>query len=256
MFEKEIRQRIEALRLALLEKASSSFQQNRISSSLEPIPIEKIPGFRENKNEIGSYAVIEIPVDDLIDSRRLENAIGKLFEGSICNEIIFLDLETTGFSCCPLFLAGMLSQKSNGWIVEQVIARDYSEEAAIIKAIDHSLSGFTNCITFNGKSFDIPYIRERAKYHRLDFSPPLGHFDLLHHARRKWKSKLPNCRLRTLEYYILGKRYFENIESWEVPCIYHEFVHTSDARRLIGVLRHNLLDIVSTAGILVCIAEV
>ncbi len=256
MFEKEIRERIEALRLALLEKATPSFLQIRKRFFGEPIPIEKVPGFRQSANELGSYAVVESSVDSAIDSKRLECAIRSLFQGSNSEQIVFLDIETTGLSCCPLFLAGMLSRKPEGWIVEQLLARDYSEEAAVIKAIDSCLRAFTHCVTFNGKSFDFPYIRERAKYHRMDFSPQLTHFDLLHHARRRWKSSLPNCRLRTLEFYVLGKRYNQNIEGWEVPCIYHEFVHTSDARRLIDVLRHNLLDIVSTAEILVSLTEV
>lgn len=255
MFENEIRERIEALRLALLKKPNYCLEIDSDRRYGDAIPIEAVPGYKEGRNEFGGYAIIETLVSDGLDSPSLESAIKNIFDGSTVGDVIFFDLETTGFCCCPLFLAGTLKFKPDGWTVEQLLARDYSEEAALIRAIDDHVNGFSHLVTFNGKSFDIPYIRERAKYHRLNFSPPLNHFDLLHHARRKWKSRLPNCRLRTLEYYILGKRYWGSIDSWEVPCIYHRFVHTNDARRLIEVLRHNLLDIVSTAELLVYLTE-
>lgn len=255
MFENEIRERIEALRLALLSKPNYCLEIDSHHACGNPIPIEAVSGYKEGRNEFGGYAIIETLVSDGMDSVRLESAIKKIFDGSSLDEVIFFDLETTGFCCCPLFLAGTLKFKGGGWKVEQLLARDYSEEAALIRAIEDNIRGFNHFVTFNGKSFDIPYIRERAKYHRLNFSPPLNHFDLLHHARRKWKSRLPNCRLRTLEYYVLGKRYSGGIDSWEVPCIYHRFVHTNDARRLIDVLRHNLLDIVSTAELLAYLTE-
>ena len=122
-------------------------------------------------------------------------------------------------------------------------------------ALDRLISDFDVCITFNGKSFDIPYLRERAKYHKLKLVFSAEQLDLLHHARRMWRDSLPNCRLTTLEWHILGRRRSGDVAGWEVPCIYHEFVHTGDARKLVGVIRHNLLDVVSMAELLICLAE-
>jgi uncharacterized protein YprB with RNaseH-like and TPR domain len=136
-----------------------------------------------------------------------------------------------------------------------ILRQPYSEEAALISIVDDLLSKFAFCITFNGKSFDMPYIRERAKYNRLDLKAVPEQFDLLHHARRMWKHRLPNCRLVTLEWHVLGRRRLGDVPGWEVPCIYHDFVHTRDARWLRGVLRHNLVDVLSMAELLIRLAE-
>ena len=47
-----------------------------------------------------------------------------------------------------------------------------------------------------------------------------------------------------------------DVASWEVPCIYHEFVHTKDSGKLIGVLRHNLVDVVSMAELFIILSGV
>jgi uncharacterized protein YprB with RNaseH-like and TPR domain len=59
----------------------------------------------------------------------------------------------------------------------------------------------------------------------------------------------------TLERHILGRNRIGDVPGWEVPCIYHEFVHTKDARRMRGVLRHNLVDVLSMAELFVSLAE-
>lgn len=158
-------------------------------------------------------------------------------------------------SSTPLFLAGAIFEHEGSVTALQLLARDYSEERALIGILDELLSGFEICITFNGKSFDIPYIKERAKYHRIPLIASQEQFDLLHVARRRWKHRLPNCRLVTLEWHILGRRRIGDVPGSEVPCIYHEFVHTKDARRLRNVLRHNLVDILSMAELFINLAE-
>ena len=190
-----------------------------------------------------------------MSSDALVSAAGELLEnGGPAPTFIFLDLETTGFSATPLFLAGTLFIKEGDLKLMQFLARDYSEEGAIIAMLDELLTNFDFCITFNGKSFDVPYIRERAKYHKIDLKAAPRQFDLLHPARRMWKHSLPNCRLVTLEWHILGRRRIGDVPGWEVPCIYHDFVHTKDARKLKDVLRHNLIDVVSMAELFVSLA--
>ena len=62
-------------------------------------------------------------------------------------------------------------------------------------------------VTFNGKTFDYPYIQQRAILHRVAFNGALPHLDLLHESRRRWKELLPNCRLQTLEVDAEGDRW-------------------------------------------------
>ena len=250
--EERVRQRIENLRLILLR----SEPPTSVSVPARELAIDEIPNAREVQGRSGKCLWIEKEIDAYLDTNALaESASQVLSDEGETPSFMFLDLETTGLAATPLFLAGTAFMDRDKLKVVQLLARDYSEEAAVVSILDDLLSRFDTCITFNGKSFDIPYLRERSKYHKIDLRSAPRHFDLLHHARRAWKHCLPNCRLITLEWYILGRRRIGDVPGWEVPCIYHDFVHTKDARRLTVVIRHNLMDILSMAELLVILAE-
>ena len=253
MLEEEIRQRIANLRLMMLEKSRERVQECKTP---KPLAISDIEGVSDAENRFGTYVVIERSSDDYLGTDAIEEAARvHLGGGGKAASLVFMDLETTGFSATPLFLAGTASVRDGFTKCVQIFARDYSEERAVIRALDEILARHDVCITFNGKSFDMPYLRERAKYHRVDLISEPEQFDLLHAARRKWKHSLPDCRLVTLERHILGRRRVGDVPGWEVPCIYHEFVHTKDARRIRGVLRHNRVDVLSMAELFVSLAE-
>jgi uncharacterized protein YprB with RNaseH-like and TPR domain len=253
VLEESIRQRIENLRLILLREASPLGARGRAAV---PLAIDEIKNASEIVSPEGRCLRIDKDVAEYVSGTALRAAARLLLgNGSEEPAFIFLDLETTGFSSTPLFLAGVLYLEATGVRAVQLLARDYSEESALIRVLDRLLNEFAFCITFNGKAFDIPYLTERAKYHRVNLTTSQQQFDLLHHARRVWKHRLPNCKLVTLEWHILGRRRIGDVPGWEVPCIYHEFVHTKDARKIHDVLRHNLIDVVSMAELFINLAE-
>jgi len=268
VIEEGIKQRIERLRLNLMEK-SRDFMP-RIERP-RPVPLGEIDGLREVTGTGGRCAAIEKSVDEYVRADVLKSAAQKVLGSDRCQSatacrgrpgpqhvipsLVFLDLETTGFSSTPVFLAGTVFEQDGAMRSLQYLARDYSEERALLGLIDRLLCRFDTCVTFNGKSFDMPYIRDRAGYHGLSLGASPEQYDLLHVARRRWKDRLPDCRLVTLETHILGRRRIGDVPGWEVPCIYHDFVHTKDARRLRGVLRHNLIDCISMAQLFISLAE-
>ena len=122
-------------------------------------------------------------------------------------------------------------------------------------------------VTFNGKSFDWPQVQDRSTLHHLGSEPretprlsptfephlltrhaerpTIRHFDLLHHARRRWKRQLPNCRLQTLERYICGRHRQGDIPGRDIPAAYHQYVRSKDTRQVQSILHHNALDLVT-----------
>lgn len=158
---------------------------------------------------------------------------------------VFLDIETTGLSGSPLFLVGLLFHRGNGLRLRQLFARDYSEEKPLLQYLIELLGEFDALVTFNGKSFDMPYIRDRCRYSILPFRVEIHHFDLLHEYRRRWKRILPNCRLQTLESRICYRYRAGDIPGSEIPNAYHDFVRTGDARQIKSILHHNALDLLT-----------
>jgi uncharacterized protein YprB with RNaseH-like and TPR domain len=159
---------------------------------------------------------------------------------------LLLDLETCGFAGSAIFLIGLLHWKQGEWRLAQLLARDYSEELAILQHLHALAADKSVLVSFNGKSFDGPMIEDRRARYRLEpCTPRLRHCDLLHHARRRWRKQLPDCKLQTLERWICQRQRRGDISGAQVPLAYHAYVRTGDVRALREILHHNALDLIT-----------
>ena len=202
-------------------------------------------------------------------------------------KLLFLDIETCGLASTPVFLIGTMHfevssvggdpcvppvlaeskeetrghtrvapYKTNGTFhLRQYFARDYAEERHVLAHVAEMLPSFDRLVTFNGKSFDWPYIRDRAVYHSVRFADELENLDLLHEARRRWKTVLPNCQLQTLEFHISRRRRTGDIPGSLIPEAYHRFVKTGNARQMADVVHHNALDLITMAELMLFILQ-
>jgi uncharacterized protein YprB with RNaseH-like and TPR domain len=164
--------------------------------------------------------------------------------------LLFMDTETCGFAGTPVFLIGVMFRSGGDLHVEQMLARNYEEEPAIVARYADLSRSRPVLVTFNGKSFDWPFLRDRAAVARLELDDPPVHCDLLHAARRRYRHLLPDCRLQTLETYVCGRRRLGDIPGGDIPRAYHGFVRTGDARELQAIVHHNFLDLVTLADML------
>ncbi len=165
-------------------------------------------------------------------------------------EVLFLDLETTGLGMTPVFLVGTMECADDGFAFRQYFARDYSEEMSIVSAISKRLEGMRMLVTFNGKTFDMPFLRNRAVATGVQFGEPESQLDLLHEARRVYRDELPDCRLQTLEARICGRTRDDDIPGSEIPEAYHEYVRTGNANKINVILLHNLYDLLTMADLM------
>jgi uncharacterized protein YprB with RNaseH-like and TPR domain len=234
---------------------------------------EAVKGAEINGCGAGPFFLIENPLPEIEEQAgELQAAFDSAFrnpgsglrqrmtdlwpEGGIePSDTIFLDIETTGLSCSPLFLIGTMWWDKGELVVRQYLARDYSEERAVIERFAERFHDLRLLVTFNGKSFDMPYLRMRAASTRVELPPEPPHFDLLHVCRRVWKDSLPNCKLQTLETHICRRPRCGDIPGEQIPPAYHAFVRSGDARRMVRILHHNMLDLVTMADLMVRLPE-
>jgi len=162
---------------------------------------------------------------------------------------VFVDTETTGLSGNMVFLLGTMRVSGDDVILTQVFARDYSEEPALLAEWVRLLGDSAMIVSFNGKAFDLPLLRDRFAVHGLSLPEEPVHVDLLHHARRRWRGVLPDCRLQTLEWRVCGRRRVGDIPGAEIPAVYHRFVRTGEPRDILTVFHHNALDLITLADI-------
>jgi len=164
--------------------------------------------------------------------------------------ILFLDIETCGLQSQPVFLVGLCHIGERNLVLRQLFARDYAEERSLLAEVERILGEHDFLVTYNGKTFDLPFLRHRAVYHRMRFETSIPHIDLLWMVRRRWKDRLPDCRLKTLEWRVLRRLRAGDIDGSEIPGAYHEYVKHGQPHRLLPVFHHNLLDVVAMAELL------
>lgn len=169
--------------------------------------------------------------------------------------LVALDIETCGFVSVPLFMVGIVIADFDRLVFLQGLARDYEEEPALLEWTGEHLSSADVLITFNGSTFDLPFLRDRMRFHRMAQTSAPTHLDLLPVCRRTWKGKLPNCRLQTLEEHLLGFVRRDDIPGMEIPDVYHSFVSTGNGRTIARVAKHNRLDLISLIRILLCASQ-
>ena len=170
--------------------------------------------------------------------------------------LLFLDIETCGLTATPVFLVGMMHlDRDHRFRLVQLFARDYAEERCLLEYVADYVRDFETLVTFNGKSFDWPYLNDRAVYHAVSIDDVPGHLDLLHEARRRWKHILPNCQLQTLEVHISRRRRVGDLPGNLIPEAYHRYVKTGNARQMLDVIHHNALDIITMAELMLFILQ-
>ena len=167
----------------------------------------------------------------------------------------FMDIETLGLSNVPIILIGVAEIKGNNIISSQYFLRDLDEEIAVLKGYFSHLDEDSVHVTFNGKTFDVPYIKNRLNYHRIDVDFDLAHLDLMYFAKYLWRDELPNCQLQTIEKYKFGLERVDDVPGQYIPGYYNTYLSERNIGPMIPIIEHNRQDIVSLADFLMKMYE-
>ncbi|WP_197528598.1 ribonuclease H-like domain-containing protein [Aeoliella mucimassa] len=278
MLDDSLRRRLEALNRSALPAEAQRTRTAPIAPQVprvaRPKPVARqqtaLHGLhargRVVENALGSHLLVEIPLsevwadgDELLTARHaqlvsaadLANEQGS-FLGAFPSRFLALDLETCGLSGSALFLVGLARQVGEQLLVELLFARNYAEEPAVLGSLADRLSEVDTLVTFNGKSFDWPMVSDRwHRYllHRTRPLPELVHYDVLHHARRRWKATLPDCKLQTIERMICRRSRTGDIPGHQIPAAYDHYVQTGHTGEMDQVLYHNGMDLVTLVDV-------
>ncbi len=228
---------------------------------------QAVPGKEVTHANQGSHYFVDARAETVEDAESLDATFDQMLAApgsNLCKQLahtckmrnllptdfIFMDIETTGLRRTPLFLIGVMVWDNGGFEVRQFFARDYPEEGAVIASFIEACSNKRLLVTFNGKSFDLPFIQARAAVSRLPFDLDLAHLDLLHVGRRVWGRSLPNCKLQTLERFVCARTRIGDLPGSQIPDAYHEYVRTRNAWQIVDILKHNVLDLVTLADLM------
>jgi hypothetical protein len=145
---------------------------------------------------------------------------------------------------------GMGRVKDNNIKVKQYLLTDLDDEKALLNSFLSDVDDDTTFVSFNGRSFDMPFIRGRLHHYSVNANLNNCHLDLLHFSRRIWGGLLPNCRLQTIEKHLFKMNRINDVPSSLVPEFYKTYLQTGNIGPLIPIVEHNQQDIITLALIL------
>ena len=177
-----------------------------------------------------------------------------IFKYFLGNNLCFLDIETTGFSrkYNQVYLIGLVyyNESEEQWNLKQIFAEDLNEEVEILNCFNNMVSNFKTLITYNGDNFDIPFLKSRMKYYKIENKiSKINSFDIYREIKANDSYlNFENLKLKTIE---------ENLGIYrEDPytgkdCIdfYFQYVDNNDKALKENILRHNYEDLYYLAEI-------
>lgn len=181
-------------------------------------------------------------------------------------DFLFLDIETLGIIDSPVIIVGIGYFKNKKFKISIFFTRKLEDEIAIYEHLKTEVFPYFKCfITYNGKTFDIPYLANRFLYF-FDENPMISedeppyeksntkfhHIDLYHHCRRLFKDKYNLYSLTNMEENLLNLTRENNLPSNLVGLCYRKY--NENAERYIGLIKeiieHNFYDVYSMPLIL------
>jgi len=181
-------------------------------------------------------------------------------------DFLFLDIETLGIIDSPIILVGIGFFSNNKLEIHLFFARELENEIAICEHLKTKILPYFKCfISYNGKTFDIPYLANRFLYF-FDRNPMITdddqpyekcntkyhHIDLYHHCRRIYKGLYDNYTLTNMEEKLLNWRRENSLPSNLVGTFYRKYKENPD--RFAGLMKeiidHNYYDVYSMPLIL------
>ncbi|MEH7117131.1 ribonuclease H-like domain-containing protein [Neobacillus vireti] len=170
-------------------------------------------------------------------------------KGHKIDELFFFDTETTGLGGGvgnTIFILGYASVLEDELILRQHILPNPGAEVPLYQSFLEHVN-YRTLVTYNGKSFDWPQVKTRHTLVRehVPKLPAFGHFDLYHAARRLWKHKLDRMKLSIVEKEVLGVERLDDIPGYLAPIIYFDFIESKRPEGMLGILKHNEIDILS-----------
>ncbi len=198
-------------------------------------------------------------IEKIIDLKPYESKLISMYFGN--GKTAFFDIETTGLSPKnnKLILSGILEISENKSIATQYFASSMGDEKDLVEATANKLSNYDIIVTYNGKSFDIPFLQERMKKYKVkDTLNQIGHLDLYRVIKgySNIKDIIGSLRQKNIEVFMgLNTNRDDEITGAESVKQYNEYLttHSSDLKETI--LLHNSDDIIQLSRILPIVSQ-
>ncbi len=168
-------------------------------------------------------------------------------------DILFFDIETTGFSgeTSQLYLIGCTYFDGFGWKLIQWFADTRQAEKELLDAFFAFLKRFKILVHFNGDRFDIPYLLKCCERLGLDYNfDDLVSIDIFKKIKPYRKLlKLENMKQKSIEQF-LGVHREDKYNGGQLIEVYRDYLHTHEKYLFDLLILHNADDLKGMPSIL------
>ena len=181
----------------------------------------------------------------------------------IPEHIMFNDIETMGFKNKPIFLAGFAYRQNKDIIFDIPFTPNPLKEKNMLSYFSSRLKYFSLIVTYNGLTFDLPFINNR--FETFNLSPKINtkknHVDIYNllnknqtkmlfsgdYDKENFDSKI-SLKLSKL-WTKFGDSPREDIGGHLVPTYFRQYLLSGDSEKITELIHHNVLDILTTIAL-------
>jgi hypothetical protein len=167
--------------------------------------------------------------------------------------LVCIDTETTGLATASgtlAFLVGLGWWDGDRFRQAQLLLPDHPAERGLLARLAGQIPADSWLVSYNGRGFDWPLLVARFRMAGVAAPPHAGHLDLLPFVRRVYRHRMADARLRTVETELLGTIRHGDVDGWQIPGLFLDFLRGGEAWPLIDVVRHNREDVRSLGRLL------
>jgi uncharacterized protein YprB with RNaseH-like and TPR domain len=185
-------------------------------------------------------------IREYIDHIEIDKAI---IEEYAMDNMAYFDIETTGFDkekdSIILISLGFFC-KDRGFSIKQYFAENLQEEELIIKTFCKDLSSFSRWCSFNGMTFDEPFIDRKLDKYNLKNIFQREHIDLYRIIRPYQKSlDMEKCNLKYIIENYLGITREDKLQGADCIEVYNNYLANRSEDLLNLILLHNYEDVLN-----------
>lgn len=182
----------------------------------------------------------------IINQNEIDNITDNNYLNEIYKQSIFIDIETTGLSriYSDLISITVLSYEDREYKITQIFCQYRVDEPEALKYLKDMLKSKKFLITYNGNTFDIPFLMEKAKKYNIniDFNS-FYKIDLYSNIRRlKNKISTMDLTLKTVEKYFNINRK-DTLEGKDIITLYEAYRLEPRKEFTYLILEHNYEDV-------------
>lgn len=160
-------------------------------------------------------------------------------------KLLYLDIETTGLSPETSALTVIGCREKDGTAV-QWFNESGLEQKKILSSFLSYAERFDTFVTYNGGTFDLPFLKKKCAEYGLPFSIEGKNCVDLYKNLRSWKHLLPiqNLKQKTVEEFLDITRK-DRLSGRQLVKVYQDYIKTRQPELKSLILQHNKEDILS-----------